>query len=626
MPSIGTGDSPSASEDNRLPHSSAMAPAKKNATHYNMEHKERGLALIFNHENFSGLQRNLQSSPRTVDCVNFKNTLESLGFEVHIHSDCTVSEINQVILEVALDNHSDRDCLFIAVLSYGQNAYLYARDGVFNLDSLWTPFFADNCPTLAGKPKIFFIHASKPNARHCDSLDNAKYKETETGNSKTLHINSYKIPVITDFLIVYSTSPDLQFMQALSEELKSKGSSLHLLNIILAVKQLVDQNPVVVHQLTRLIKFSRNKSQLQTLTSPDEPPEVTEGPQESCQQQQFELAKELGHHYRNLDKPGVAEKLVEKLSQLSSIGKPIDESGKKRIQDELSTGLQNLELDVNVPQQSGSTSQHDPLQKYKMDYSSRGLALIIAHSKFQVPGWDHLSYREGCCQDIAQSTKCFTNLGFEVRPFIDKTKEEIIDFVNAVSREDHSERSCLVVIVSTHGVVRDCILSSDDIYHISTLLEPFQAENCGSLNKKPKLIFIQSCRGDNVQSYIELHDGDVALSSKQESRKTFLQYKERGWTAKKEDLPWPDIQDDFLLFFSTIPDHASFHNKCGSWFITALCKMLEKHTNCDIDDILTNVNRKIAIDYVSSSKDKATDGKKQMSEVISKLRKILIFP
>ncbi|XP_026285621.1 caspase-2 isoform X1 [Frankliniella occidentalis] len=620
MPSIGTGDSPSASEDNRLPHSSAMAPAKKNATHYNMEHKERGLALIFNHENFSIPRLNLKSSPRIVDCENFKNTLESIGFKVHIYSDFTVSEINEVILEVASDNHSDRDCLFIAVLSYRQQAYLCAKDGFFNLDSLWTPFFADSCPTLAGKPKIFFIHASEPNGSHCDSLDNPKYKETETGNS-----NSYKIPVITDFLIVYSTCPDVKFMKALSEELKSKGSILHLLTIILSVKQLVDQNPVVVHQLTRLIKFSQNKSQLQTTTSHDEPPEVTEGPQESFQQKQFQIAKELIYHYHNRNKPGVAEKLVEKLSQLSSIGKPIDESEKKKFQDALSTELQNLDLDVKVPQQSGSTSQHDPLQKYKMDYSSRGLALIIAHSKFQVPDY-HLSYREGCDQDVAQSTKCFTKLGFEVRPFIDKTKEEIIDFVNAVSREDHSKRSCLVVIVSTHGLERDCIFSSDDIYHISTLLEPFQAENCVTLDKKPKLIFVQSCRGHNVQSHIELHDGDVALSSKQESRKTFLPYKERGWTAKM-DLPWPDIKDDFLLFFSTIPDHASFHHpRCGSWFIAALCKMLEKHTNCDIDDILTNVNHKIAIDYVSSSKDKATDGKKQMSEVISKLRKILIFP
>ena len=56
------------------------------------------------------------------------------------------------------EDHSDADCLMIAVLTHGfDNGYLYARDTIYSIDNLWHPFTADRCLTLAGKPKIFFV-------------------------------------------------------------------------------------------------------------------------------------------------------------------------------------------------------------------------------------------------------------------------------------------------------------------------------------------------------------------------------------------------------------------------------------------------------------------------------------
>lgn len=54
-------------------------------------------------------------------------------------------------------DHTDNDCLVIAVLSHGEHGIIYAKDGVYKPESLWTPFTADKCQTLAGKPKLFFI-------------------------------------------------------------------------------------------------------------------------------------------------------------------------------------------------------------------------------------------------------------------------------------------------------------------------------------------------------------------------------------------------------------------------------------------------------------------------------------
>lgn len=64
----------------------------------------------------------------------------------------------KTIFSVSQEDHNDADCLVVAVLTHGMdNGLLYARDSLYPVESLWFPFTADKCLTLAGKPKIFFI-------------------------------------------------------------------------------------------------------------------------------------------------------------------------------------------------------------------------------------------------------------------------------------------------------------------------------------------------------------------------------------------------------------------------------------------------------------------------------------
>lgn len=55
-------------------------------------------------------------------------------------------------------DHTNNDCLALVVLTHGINSsYIYARDTIYPIETLWNSFTADNCPSLAGKPKLFFI-------------------------------------------------------------------------------------------------------------------------------------------------------------------------------------------------------------------------------------------------------------------------------------------------------------------------------------------------------------------------------------------------------------------------------------------------------------------------------------
>jgi len=176
-------------------------PVDRYASEYNMNHKHRGLALIFNHEHFD--IPSLKSRTGTnVDAQELKKALDSLGFTVSVHKDCKLRDILKHIEKAAEQDHTDNDCLAVAILSHGEHGYLYAKDTQYKLDNIWHYFTASFCPSLAGKPKMFFIQACQG-----DRLDGGITLEkavTETdGESST----SYKIPIHADFLFSYSTIP-----------------------------------------------------------------------------------------------------------------------------------------------------------------------------------------------------------------------------------------------------------------------------------------------------------------------------------------------------------------------------------------------------------------------------------
>lgn len=107
-----------------------------------------------------------------------------------------------MFISVSKADHSDHDCIVISILSHGELGFIYAKDTHYKLDSIWSYFTASRCPTLAGKPKLFFIQACQG-----DRLDGGillSRTEPDSSDSSTM---AYKIPVHADFLIAYSTIP-----------------------------------------------------------------------------------------------------------------------------------------------------------------------------------------------------------------------------------------------------------------------------------------------------------------------------------------------------------------------------------------------------------------------------------
>jgi len=252
-------------------------PTHKDSEHYNMGHRRRGRAFIFNHMNFESKLQLKARNGTHCDRDNLKVVLRQLDFDVEVHNDLPCREIERILEQASMEDHSDADCILVTVLSHGELGILYASDHPYKPDNLWGYFTADKCPTLAGKPKMFFIQACQG-----DRLDSGVklVSRTDTDAGPV----SYKIPTHADFLIAYSTIPGFYswrnttagswFVQALCHVLQREGNSRDLLSILTRVCRKVafdfqsnvpgdyvmhekKQIPCITSMLTRDIVFHR---------------------------------------------------------------------------------------------------------------------------------------------------------------------------------------------------------------------------------------------------------------------------------------------------------------------------------------------------------------------------------
>ncbi|XP_047488847.1 caspase-1-like isoform X3 [Penaeus chinensis] len=184
-----------------MPQGLVRMSVNRDAVCYNMSHRQRGHCVIFNHRHFdqhTGLgERNGTDRDREQAQELFKN----LGFQVTVYNDLTVKEVKKKLKGLAVDvNHSECDALAVVFMSHGEKNVLWGRDDTFKSDYLFENFKADRCPTLAGKPKLFFIQACR--GEKLDAGTTLQRDELDSGCQ-----SSYKIPNSADFLECWSTIP-----------------------------------------------------------------------------------------------------------------------------------------------------------------------------------------------------------------------------------------------------------------------------------------------------------------------------------------------------------------------------------------------------------------------------------
>jgi len=239
---------------------------------YKLDSDPKGICLIINIDEFQSststdndVPQNLD--PRTgseADVRQLVGVFEWLKFKVEVHRNVTKSEFFDIINETRLLDHTTYDAFVCCIMSHGFLGHIYTADhqAVEILEDIAHAFYPDSCPTLRGKPKIFFIQACQITSMHgSDARQDAEDESELSASVPTTYASdadkctahettkiSLLLPDAPDFFMCYSTLPrspsyrnqdkGTVYMQTLTDQLK-KG--LELQAALQGVAQRVEQ-------------------------------------------------------------------------------------------------------------------------------------------------------------------------------------------------------------------------------------------------------------------------------------------------------------------------------------------------------------------------------------------------
>lgn len=170
-----------------------------------------------------------------------------------------------------------------------------------------------------------------------------------------------------------------------------------------------------------------------------------------------------------------------------------------------------------------------------------------------------------------------------------------------------------MIFVLTHGDSKGRLYAKDGGFNVEDLYKPFLKNS--SLHGKPKLFFLQACRGNFADfGVIAKTTGENLLIDSIDSKASY----EGCYTI-------PTFAD-ILIMYSTVGGVVSFKNATGSWFIQKLCEELNENQHEDLLSVLTYVNNRVAYDKQSFNPDRFEyDLSKQMPVVKHTLTKKLFL-
>ena len=252
---------------------------------------------------------------------------------------------------------------------------------------------------------------------------------------------------------------------------------------------------------------------------------------------------------------------------------------------------------------------------YEMNSVPHGIALIINNEKFQ-----RQSMREGTEIDEKNLILAFRYLGYTVQVHRDCGAEKICDIMEGIRMKDHSNYDSFVCCILSHGKEGQIYGSDSVMVSLDDITTKLNGDNCPSLLEKPKIFFLQACRGKMKDKGARVgHDGDEIEPEKEEEPETRVMSDSGLRIATDSDSKIPDAAD-FYFGYATPFGHVAWRDlDNGSWYISELCRSMASYgTHAKLEDIMKITNSEVGGVYSNVEF-------KQSPEATTRLRKDVFF-
>ena len=194
--------------------------------------------------------------------------------------------------------------------------------------------------------------------------------------------------------------------------------------------------------------------------------------------------------------------------------------------------------------------------------------------------------RHGSLADVKNLRETFEALGnFRVKPpYLDYTSEQLKGLFSGTLSGNHSNEDFFFCVIMSHGNRIngvDYIKGSDNVdVTLDELIKPIR--ECASLVDKPKIFFVQACRGEakfenaNFQS---LTDATQAIEEYKRNNFVLDNTNNREVTTQSKKFKF----SDYLIFYSTTRGFVSVRDPVdGTPFVRAICRVFKKYRKYQI--------------------------------------------
>ncbi|XP_045404611.1 caspase-9 isoform X2 [Lemur catta] len=189
-----------------------------------------GHCLIVNNVNFCPDSGHSTRAGSNIDCEKLRRRFSSLHFAVEVKCDLTAKKMVLALVELARRDHSALDCCVVVILSHGCQAShlqfpgaVYGTDGCpVSVEKIVNIFNGTGCPSLGGRPKLFFIQACGGGQRdHGFEVASSSPEDRASGSNPEPDATPFQqgsgtmdqpdamssLPTPSDIFVSYSTFP-----------------------------------------------------------------------------------------------------------------------------------------------------------------------------------------------------------------------------------------------------------------------------------------------------------------------------------------------------------------------------------------------------------------------------------
>ena len=262
-------------------------------------------------------------------------------------------------------------------------------------------------------------------------------------------------------------------------------------------------------------------------------------------------------------------------------------------------------LPTPVKKKQPENKPSSPLNPYKMRTDGiHGYAVVI--NNIQIDGKEK---RLGAHLDGTNMSRTLTNLGYKLvenKVHENCTAYGIMEIIKKAANMDHTNYDSFICCLMSHGDSGYLYGTDDERVYLTKIQK--QIIDCKSLVGKPKIFFIQACRGGNLP----------------DARR--VQVDDEG--KKQSKVLLPDECDVFFGFATSPSTKACRFTDSGSWYIIELCRAFKNYPNEDLMTIVQVAHHEVSTDpqYIySRDEDGEIKNYRQSPQLVSTLIRKVYF-